>query len=139
MFPKKNGMIIISNHQSNLDPIVVGCIMPRRMNFLAKESLFDIFPLGWFLRQVDTIPIDREGMGVSGMKETLRRLKRNESILIFPEGTRSRDGEMVPLKPGFVALAKRVKLPMVPIGIDGTFTSWPPGKKAAEALPKFIV
>lgn len=126
--PQQNGMIICANHQSNLDPIVVGSVMPRRTNYLAKETVFNFKPLGWLLEQFDTIAIDRDGMGVSGMKETLRRLKRNESILIFPEGTRSKDGEMNAFKPGFVALAKRVKSPLLPIGLDGTFASWPPGK-----------
>jgi len=127
--PKENGMIICANHQSNLDPIVVGCIMPRRTNYLAKETIFNFGPLNWLLEQIDTIAIDRDGMGVAGMKETLKRLKRNESIVLFPEGTRSRDGEMIALKPGFVALAKRVKSPVLPIGIDGTFRCWPPGKR----------
>ncbi len=117
----------LHNHQSNLDPIVVGCAFPRRSNYLAKKTLFDIWWLAWFLKQVDTIPIDREGMGVAGMKETLRRLRRNESVLLFPEGSRTRDGELQPLMSGFVALAKRVDLPLLPVGMDGPFECWPPG------------
>ena len=127
--PVKNGMIICANHQSNLDPIVVGCALPRRTNYLAKKAIFDIRPLVWILEQIDTIPIDRDGMGISGMKETLRRLRRNESIALFPEGRRSRDGEVQPLMSGFVALAKRANLPIVPLGLDGPFECWPPGNK----------
>ena len=126
--PRTKGMIICVNHQSNLDPVVGGCSFPRRTNFLAKASLFDILGLGWLLSQIDGIPIDREG-GVRGMKETLKRLKRGESILIFPEGTRSRDGKLLPLKPGFVTLAKRTKVPLLPMGIAGTYEAWPPGSK----------
>ena len=73
---------------------------------------------------------------MSGMKETLRRLKRNESVLIFPEGHRTRDGEIQPLKPGFVALAKRVESPLLPIGLDGTFECWPPGQRFPK--PGFV-
>lgn len=125
--PLEDGMLICANHQSFLDPIVVGCAFPRRSNFLAKKTLFDIWWLAWFLKQVDTIPLDREGMGIAGMKETLRRLRRNESVLLFPEGRRTLDGELQPLMSGFVALAKRVDLPLLPIGIDGPFACWPLG------------
>lgn len=105
--------------------------MPRRTNYMAKHTLFDFWPLAWLLRQIDTIPIDRSG-GASAMKETLKRLRRHESILIFPEGHRTRDGQMQRFRPGFVALAKRVQSPVLPVGLDGTFECWPPGK----TLPK---
>ncbi|MCH2182115.1 MAG: 1-acyl-sn-glycerol-3-phosphate acyltransferase, partial [Mariniblastus sp.] len=95
-FPMKGATLLCSNHQSNLDPVVIGCVCPRRLNFLAKKDLFG-FPLGVVLRMVDAIPIDREGIGIGGMKETLRRLKKNEPVLIFPEGERSWDGDLLPL------------------------------------------
>ena len=67
------------------------------------------------------------------MKETLKRLKRGELVVLFPEGERSPTGELQPLKTGFTALVKRVKIPVVPVGIHGTFEAWPPGAKR----PKF--
>jgi 1-acyl-sn-glycerol-3-phosphate acyltransferase len=125
--PRHDGMLICANHQSVLDPIVIGCAFPRRSNYLAKKTLFGIWWLAWFLKQVDTISIDRDGMGIAGMKETLRRLRRNESVLLFPEGSRTHDGNLQPLMSGFVALAKRVDLPLLPVGLDGPFACWPRG------------
>ena len=127
--PVKDGMIICANHQSNMDPVVIGCALPRRTNYLGKKSLFSFPPLAWFLKVTDTIPLDRNRSGAAGMKETLRRLRRNESILIFPEGHRSLDGELQPFRPGIVALAKRVDSPVLPVGIDGPFQCWPPNAK----------
>jgi 1-acyl-sn-glycerol-3-phosphate acyltransferase len=66
---------------------------------------------------------------MSGLKETLRRLKRGELVLIFPEGTRTTDGEVKPLKPGFSALARRAGVPLLPVAIDGAFQAWPRRRK----------
>ena len=120
--------MICSNHQSNLDPILLGVVCKRFNNFLAKQSLFNFKPLAWFLRKNDTIAIDRES-GIAGMKQTLKRLKRAEPVVLFPEGTRTSDGEILPLKPGFVTLAKRTKASIIPVGIAGAFAAWPKGRK----------
>jgi 1-acyl-sn-glycerol-3-phosphate acyltransferase len=95
------------------------------LNYLARETLFSFAPFRWLIQSLDGIPIDREGLGLAGLKETLRRLKRGELVLIFPEGTRTRDGEVAPLKPGFSALASRARVPLLPVGIEGSFTAWP--------------
>jgi 1-acyl-sn-glycerol-3-phosphate acyltransferase len=124
-WPASGGALVCSNHQSHLDPLLVGLTCPRRMHFLARETLFRVPVLTQVLRYFDTIPIDREGVGLSGIKETLRRLKAGELVLIFPEGTRTRDGEVAPLKAGFIALARRSRVPLVPIGIDGAYQAWP--------------
>lgn len=126
--PMTGGMLICPNHLSHYDPMVVGCMTPRRTNFLAKKALFNFKPFGWLLYAVDCIPIDREATGIGGMKETLKRLKKNEPVMFFPEGERSFDGEMLPMMTGFTALVKRVKVPMVPVGIDGTHEAWPRGR-----------
>lgn len=123
-FPRTGASLICSNHQSNFDPIAIGVSCPRRVNFLAKKSLFG-FPLGWIISTLDAIPIDRDGIGVGGIKETLRRLKAAEPVVLFPEGQRSWDGEMMPMMQGIVALVKRVPTNVVPVGIDGAFDAWP--------------
>ncbi|MEX2025695.1 MAG: lysophospholipid acyltransferase family protein, partial [Pirellulaceae bacterium] len=74
---------------------------------------------------LDTIPIDREGGGLAGLKETLRRLKRGDMVLIFPEGTRTRDGQLQSLKPGFCAVARRAQVPLLPVALDGAYDAWP--------------
>jgi 1-acyl-sn-glycerol-3-phosphate acyltransferase len=74
---------------------------------------------------VGGFPIQREGMGASGMKETLRRLRKGGVVSLFPEGTRSRDGELGPLKSGIAVLVTRAGVPVVPVGLAGTFEAWP--------------
>jgi 1-acyl-sn-glycerol-3-phosphate acyltransferase len=123
--PLSGGGLVMSNHQSHLDPVLVGLATDRRLNYLARDTLFKFAPFRWLINSLDAIPLDREGLGLGGLKETLKRLKRGELVLIFPEGTRTRDGEVGTLKPGFCALARRAGVPLLPVGIDGAFDSWP--------------
>ena len=123
--PAEGGALICSNHQSHFDPVLVGISFRRRLNYLARRTLFDIPVLSWLIRYLDAIPIEREGMGIGGIKETLRRLKRGEPVLIFPEGTRSADGQLSPLRPGFFAIARRSKCPLLPVAVAGAYEVWP--------------
>jgi 1-acyl-sn-glycerol-3-phosphate acyltransferase len=123
--PTKGGVLVVCNHQSALDPPLVGMASPRRMNYLARETLFRFAPLSWLIRSLDAIPVDREGIGLGGLKESLRRLKRGEMVLIFPEGTRTGDGEIAAFRPGFTALAVRSGAAILPAAIEGAFAAWP--------------
>jgi len=138
-FPREGGALVCANHQSNLDPPLVGMMSNRRMNYLAKKQLFEKQPLKWLIEHLDAIPIDREGLGIGGVKETIRRLKRGEMVLMFPEGQRSYDGEMTSLMPGFCALAKRTRVPMVPVGFDGAHDSWRRGTPLPRMAPIWMV
>ena len=129
LVPADGGVLICANHQSFLDPVLVGLACDRRLNCLARDSLFRWPPLRWLIRWYDAIPIQQEGIGIGGLKETLRRLKRGEMVLIFPEGTRTWDGSVAPPQPGICALARRGKVPLVPVGIDGAFEAWPRSKR----------
>lgn len=128
-FPDTGPALICSNHQSFADPVLVGMWSNQQLSYLAKKSLFKFAPLRWLISYLDAIPIDRDGFGISGIKETLKRLKRGETVVIFPEGTRSDDGDMQPLKPGFVALARRSKSLLLPVAIDGAHRAWPRSAK----------
>jgi 1-acyl-sn-glycerol-3-phosphate acyltransferase len=123
--PATGGGLLLSNHQSNLDPYLVGLCSDRLLSYVARRTLFRFAPFGWFITWLGAIPIDREGSGIAGLKETLKRLKQGELVLLFPEGTRTADGEVRPLKPGFCAIARRSQLPLVPLAFDGTFDAWP--------------
>jgi 1-acyl-sn-glycerol-3-phosphate acyltransferase len=124
-WPGQGGALVCANHQSMFDPPLVGLTCPRRMNYLARDTLFRVPLLAPLIKFLDSIPIDREGGGLAGLKETLRRLRAGELVLIFPEGTRTRDGEVAPLKPGFIAVARRSGVPLVPVGLDGAYQAWP--------------
>jgi 1-acyl-sn-glycerol-3-phosphate acyltransferase len=122
--PNSGGVLLISNHLSYLDVFFLGIPLRRPLNYVARSTLF--FPvLGPIMWSVGAFPIQREGMGASGMKETLKRLRAGGIVTLFPEGTRSRDGELAPLKPGIAVLVRRAGVPVVPVGLAGTFEVWP--------------
>lgn len=123
--PRSGPLLVCSNHQSHLDPVLIGVVLRRHPNYLARETLFRFAPFRWLIKSLNAIPIDREGFGMSGIKETLRRLKRGEAVVLFPEGTRTTDGEVAELKPGICAIARRGKAALLPVGIDGAFEAWP--------------
>jgi 1-acyl-sn-glycerol-3-phosphate acyltransferase len=123
--PSQGGVLVVPNHQSHLDPPLVGMACRRHMNYLARETLFDFAPFAWLIRSINAIPIDREGFGIAGIKESLRRLKRGEMVLIFPEGTRTPDGQVKQFRPGFTSLAVRSRAAILPVAIAGAFQCWP--------------
>jgi 1-acyl-sn-glycerol-3-phosphate acyltransferase len=123
--PAEGGVLVVSNHQSHLDPPLVGIGCPRQMNFMARETLFRFAPFGRLIYSIGAFPLDREGVGLGGIKEALKRLKRGEMVLIFPEGTRTRDGNIARFRPGFTTLAVRSKAAILPVAIDGAFEAFP--------------
>lgn len=123
--PVTGAVLVCANHQSFFDPVLVGMTFDRRLNYLARKTLFDTPFLRGLIEFLDAIPLDREGLGMQGLKECLRRLRQGEVVLIFPEGTRTRTGSLGPLQPGFTMLARRGEVSILPVGIDGAFQAWP--------------
>jgi len=133
--PKTGGVLVVSNHQSHLDPPMVGIGCPRIMAYLARKTLFKNPVFGRLIASLSAIPIDREGFGIAGIKESLRRLKRGRMLLIFPEGTRTPNGEIQPFRPGFTALAVRADVPILPVAIEGAYQAWPRSSKFPRPAP----
>ena len=125
--PRRGGALVCANHQSMLDPPIVGMAAGRHLAYLARKTLFKHPLFGWFLRKVDGFPLDQGGMGIEGIKATLKSLKAGGVVVIFPEGTRSKTGELQQLKAGFIALARRAKVPLVPCGLIGAHECLPRG------------
>src|SRR5437016_2539549 len=86
--PAAGGGLLLANHQSFLDPLLVGLPLHRPVSFLARDTLFPVPVIGWILRHTYVIPLDREGGGAAGIRQTLRRLEQGFLVGIFPEGTR---------------------------------------------------
>lgn len=122
--PASAPALLVSNHLSHLDVFVIGILLPRPLNYVARSTLF-LPGIGAVIRSVGGFPIQREGLGASGMKETLRRLRAGGIVALFPEGTRSRDGELGEIKAGIALLASRAKVAIVPAAVAGTFQAWP--------------
>jgi 1-acyl-sn-glycerol-3-phosphate acyltransferase len=133
--PTHGGVIIASNHQSNLDPVLLGTRLHRPLSFLAKSELFENRYFGWLIRNLNAFPV-RQGEGdVGAVKETIRRLQEGHAINIFPEGTRSRDGELQEILPGIALIVRRAGVPVVPAVIDGSYDAMPPGSKMIRPAP----
>jgi len=122
--PAAGGLLLVSNHLSFVDVFFLAIPLRRPLNYVARSTLF-VPVLASLMRSVGGFPIQREGMGASGLKETLRRLRKGGIVTLFPEGTRSADGRLGVLKPGIAVLVARAKVPVVPVGLAGTFAVWP--------------
>ncbi|MGD9014831.1 MAG: lysophospholipid acyltransferase family protein [Candidatus Omnitrophota bacterium] len=120
--PRTGGFILASNHLSYLDPTVLGAACcPRTLNFMARHELFSIPILGAFIRAVGAIPIKRNFADITSIKEALRYLRKEQGIVLFPEGTRS-SGELLSnnFQPGIGLIAIRAQAPVIPALINGT-------------------
>lgn len=119
------GLLIVANHQSFLDPLVVGCSVDGAISYLARRSLFAVPGFGALLRAVRVHPISRGEVDSAALKTVIRILRGGGKLLMFPEGTRSRDGALGRFKPGAAAIAVRCRVPMLPLCIEGTYRCWP--------------
>lgn len=126
--PAAGGALLIANHQSFLDPLLVGVALQRPVSYVARDSLFRIPLVGWVVRNTYVIPINRDAASADTIREAVRRMHHGFLLGVFPEGTRSADGTIGEIKPGFIALARRGKLPIIPIGISGAHRAMPRGK-----------
>jgi len=124
--PREGAAILASNHQSWFDPILVGLHLPRPIRFMARRTLFR-WPLSPLIRFYHAFPVDREGDTREALSRTLETLDAGELVLIFAEGTRTRDGRLQPIRTGPVMLAARARVPVVPVYIGGAFRAWPRG------------
>lgn len=122
--PLKGPVILASNHASFIDPPLVGAGLKRGINYLARESLFRFPVLGWVLHQWQAVPVDREGGGAKGLKAILERLLAGGAIILFPEGTRTRDGLLQPARSGIGLTVIKSSAPVVPVRVFGTFEAY---------------
>ena len=134
--PKTGGVILAANHASYADPPLVGSGLDRGINYLARQSLFRFPLIGRLLSSWSAVPVDRDGGGAKGLKIILDRLLGGAGIILFPEGTRSRDGKLQPAQPGIGLIVAKSDAPVVPVRIFGTYEAW--GRNRKVPLPKRI-
>ena len=135
----EGGGMLLSTHQSLLDPVLIGMIANRRLNYLARKTLFKNAIFGFMISLLDAIEIDRERGGLAGLREMLKRLQKGELVLLFPEGTRTPDGEIGVLRPGFIPVARRSQVPLMPIAVVGAYDCLPKGTKIPTRSPIAVV
>lgn len=118
--PASGGVVVISNHISYWDPVVIGCVLPRRINFIAKAELFNIPVFGRIITRLGAFPVRRDNPNPAAIRRALELLKAGEMIGIFPEGTRSRTNELMAPHQGAAMLALKGGVPILPIAVSGT-------------------
>jgi 1-acyl-sn-glycerol-3-phosphate acyltransferase len=121
--------LFAANHQSLLDIPALFLVLPDGSRFLAKESLFRIPVLGWAMTAAGCIPIDRSNRAraVRTLRDAAERVRAGTSVVLFPEGTRSRNGRLAPFKKGVFHLAAAAGVPVVPVAISGSYRILRPG------------
>ncbi|MSP25407.1 MAG: 1-acyl-sn-glycerol-3-phosphate acyltransferase [Myxococcales bacterium] len=121
--PASGGFVYAANHQSLLDILVLGAVLPGDFKWAAKRSLMQVPFLGWHLKLAGHVPVTREA-GKRSAAEVIERFRKvlvaGKPLLIFPEGTRSPDGEVKDFKTGGFHAAVRADCPVIPVGLDGT-------------------
>jgi cytidylate kinase len=123
--PKTGGVIVASNHASYIDPPAIGstCRM-RTIHFMARDTLFKKPMMGLILRKSGVIPLDREKGDLKAMKTAIQLLQGGAAVALFPEGTRSLDGQLQPPKPGIGFLVAKGNAPVVPVYVHGSYDAW---------------
>ena len=136
--PREGGVIIASNHASYIDPPCVGACIPREATFFAKKELFSIPVLKTFITYLNSLPVDRRGYSRGALKEIINRLKDGWTVLIFPEGTRTKDGAFREPKSGAGMAAVMADVPIVPCWVEGSFRAKPfRSKITVHFIPPF--
>jgi 1-acyl-sn-glycerol-3-phosphate acyltransferase len=125
--PGAGPVLVVSNHQSVLDPPIIGGSTSRTLHFMAKVELFRIPGFGWLIGNLNAHPVRREGSDPKALKTAARLLEEGEALLAFPEGTRSRDGSFGEGKPGIGMLAVLTQVPVIPTYVTGTLHALPRG------------
>lgn len=136
--PREGGVLLVCNHQSFFDPILATFALPRECHYMARDTLFRN---PWFRKLIESLnafPIRRGTADVGAIKETLRRLKAGALVTAFPEGTRTGDGNVGPMQPGVVLLARKTRVPLVPTLILGAFEIWPRQATLPRPAPVII-
>jgi 1-acyl-sn-glycerol-3-phosphate acyltransferase len=137
--PTRGPLLVVANHQSYFDPPIIGAsIRGRQLDYLARSATFKFKPLAALITALNAIPLKEDTSDVGAMKTVLARLAEGGAVLVFPEGGRSEDGRMDPLKRGIALLMKRARCPVLPIAIEGCFDAWPKGQLLPNLIGKRI-
>ncbi len=131
--------IIAPVHRSNLDSLIVGTLGGRRLPTLAKESLFKIKPVGWWIAGLGAIPLDRDAADREATTAARKILDAGKPLMIFPEGTRQTGQQIGELFDGTTWIAAKTGASIVPVGIAGTEAAMPPGAKFPKRGPIGVV
>lgn len=137
--PLSGGLIVASNHQSYLDPPLIGVCSKRDICFLARKTLFQWPILGPIFPKLGVVPVDQERADMSALKTIVRLVEAGKATGVFPEGARTLDGKLQPVQPGLGLVIAKTGAPVVPVRIFGAFEAFPRGAKRIKRHPVTIV
>lgn len=137
--PQSGGLILAANHLSYFDPPLVGICSNRAVHYLARKTLMEWPFFGPLFPDMNVIPVDRDGNDMSALKTVIRKIKEGEGVVLFPEGTRSRDGNLQPGQAGVGLVIAKTLAPVVPVRIFGSYEAFPRGSKGVKLHPIRVV
>ena len=134
--PENRNVIIACNHCSNLDPLIVGVAFPRRLRYFAKEELFRSPLFAKIIRTLGAVSVSRDNSAAAAgaLKGFFKFLEEGSDVLIFPEGSRSADGKLLPLEGGVGLVASHSQAPVLPVFVKGTHRAMPPGSAMVKPV-----
>jgi len=137
--PLGGAVILAANHVSYVDPPLIGAALFRPIYFLARSTLFSNPLMGWLIRTLHALPVDRDGGAGAGLKAVLDLLKQGDGIILFPEGTRSVDGSIQRARAGIGLTVIKSGAPVVPVRLVGVHETWPRHQKFPKPGPIVIL
>jgi 1-acyl-sn-glycerol-3-phosphate acyltransferase len=126
--PKSGGAVLASNHQSFVDILIIGACSPRHVSFVARDTLADWRWLAYTMRQCGAVLVKRGTSDRRALRAMADHLEREDVVVIYPEGTRTKNGGLQEFKGGALLAARMAKVPIIPCGIRGAFEAWPRGR-----------
>jgi 1-acyl-sn-glycerol-3-phosphate acyltransferase len=126
--PRSGPTLLLCNHQSYLDLIVLGVGLRRHFHPMARRTLFDRPSFSWLIRSLNAFPVDQGRADIKAMRRAIELMGQGHLVLVFPEGSRTEDGRLGAFNPGVMLLIRRAKPTVVPMAIDGVFDIWPIGR-----------
>jgi 1-acyl-sn-glycerol-3-phosphate acyltransferase len=135
--PSTGPVLLLANHESFLDPPLIGVAVRRSIHYLARKTLFHPPAFAAYLRSMGTVPVDQEGVAKEGLKTSIDLLRAGKRLLIFPEGERTPTGQMQPFKPGIQLVLRKAPVPIVPVGVAGAYEAYPRHARLPRFSPLF--
>ena len=127
--PREGGVLLVSNHISLLDPVIIGSAANREIHFMGRSNLFNVPGLGKLITAFNAYPVNRWSADFGALRRTISLLKEGKAVLIFPEGTRSVDGDMGKAHDGSCFIAHRAGVPTIPVYHNGAEKMLPRGSR----------
>lgn len=119
--PENGGIVLCSNHINWLDPILIGICVKRKIYFMAKAELFSNKFFAFIMKSINAFPVKRGTADISAIKKSFNIIKNGEILGIFPEGTRSKTGKLLPAEPGASVIALKTNAPVIPVRVQGSY------------------